>query len=136
MSTTKARCNRKAGMVWRAVYGHRRHQRMVWKVNVTVVTVASDYRHALGCDGCGRASVQVHGQAPSFGQSHARCFVFGIRSLNDEPFKPIGHDLIALLNVDGEAPDIGHEHARTSGDVCSDVPGAASGPERDLGDLV
>src|SRR6516225_8577935 len=98
--------------------------------------VASNYGHAPGRDGCRRNNLDIQGDAPSFGQAHAGLFVLGVRAIHDEAFEPIGHDLVALLNVDREAADTGHEYARTPRDIRSDIPGAASGSERDLRDLI
>ena|SRR6516165_10598147 len=78
--------------------------------------VASNYGHTPGRNGCRRNNLDIKGDAPPFGQAHAGLFVLGVRAIHDEAFKPIGHDLVALLNVDREAPDIGHEYARTPRD--------------------
>src|SRR5258708_26749620 len=86
---------------------------------------SSNHVHAPCRDGRGRNDVDVERNAPSFGQAHARRFVAGIGSRNDKTYEPVGHDLVALLNVNRKTADIGHEDPRTPRDICADIPGTA-----------
>src|SRR5262245_28415355 len=83
-----------------------------------------------------RNHLDVKRNLPTFGKAHARRRVSRARTFQHEAVIGIVHYFIALLHIDWKAADVGHEHAGSSGNVGSDIPGAASRTQRNRRDLV
>src|ERR1700752_3632812 len=83
-----------------------------------------------------RNHLDVKRNLPTFGKAHARRRVSRARTLQHEAVIGIVHYFIAFLHIDWKAADVGHEHAGSSGNVGSDIPGAASRTQRNRRDVV
>src|SRR5215467_12558409 len=105
--STNIRCARRAPAIractssrpnWR-----RRSGRICGWLPAGNATASSHDRHAPCRDRGRRDHLDVERYAPSLGETHARRLVADIAAFHDEAFEAVGHDFVALLNIDREA---------------------------------